>query len=246
MADAGVVRDGDRLPWLEPYRAPAMSKPRGPRVALVAAALISVAAALSIPALRTADVPADQPASPPQVSMPLAAPDAMQLDVPEVPVTASADAVVEPSAPVSSAKRRVARRHAYRPARRIVSAGPERDSYDSVIAEQIANLPPPAPVIQPAPPPIILRPAVNPKAEVVKGKTAQLGVYLSHRQAEAAWRSAIKDYTFLVTMPRDIQPVRFRSSARRFYRLQLGTPSRRHALQLCRNLRQTGRACTVA
>ena len=44
------------------------------------------------------------------------------------------------------------------------------------------------------------------------------------RQAELAWQSAVRDYTFLVTMPKSIEPISIRS--KRFYRLQLGTPSR--------------------
>ena len=45
-------------------------------------------------------------------------------------------------------------------------------------------------------------------------------------------------------MPKRIQPVRIRSKL--YYRLQLGTPSRTHAKQLCGNLKQIGRSCTVA
>ena len=47
-----------------------------------------------------------------------------------------------------------------------------------------------------------------------------------------------------VTMPKSIEPISIRS--KRFYRLQLGTPSRLHAKQLCTNLKTIGRACTVA
>jgi len=96
----------------------------------------------------------------------------------------------------------------------------------------------------PAPPLDPPRPAVNASARVVRGKTVQLGVFKTYRQAEIAWRSAIRDYTYLVTMPKSIQPVRIRSKL--YYRLQLGTPSRTHAKQLCGNLKQIGRSCTVA
>jgi hypothetical protein len=74
----------------------------------------------------------------------------------------------------------------------------------------------------------------------------QLGIYLTQRQAEIAWQSAIRDYTFLVTMPKSISTVRLGTRGKRYYRLQLGTPSKRHAKQLCGNLKATGRSCTVA
>jgi hypothetical protein len=144
---------------------------------------------------------------------------------------------------------RVAR--GWRPSRpRIVTALPERDAYEVVMSQQIGSVEiPPSPVVTPAPAPALAlpaRPAVNPAAEVVKGKTVQLGVYLTARQAELAWQSAIRDYTFLVTMPKSITPVRWGAKQKTYYRLQLGTPSKRHARQLCGNLKATGRACTVA
>jgi hypothetical protein len=111
---------------------------------------------------------------------------------------------------------------------------------------------PPLPEITPAAlaiaaiplPPDPPRPAVNPSARVVRGKTVQMGVYVTQAQAEAAWQRAIRDYTYLVTMPKSIEAISIRS--RRFYRLQLGTPSKKHAKQLCTNLKSIGRACTVA
>ena len=54
----------------------------------------------------------------------------------------------------------------------------------------------------------------------------------------------MRDYTYLVTMPKSIEAISIRS--KRFYRLQLGTPSKKHAKQLCSNLKSIGRACTVA
>jgi hypothetical protein len=75
-------------------------------------------------------------------------------------------------------------------------------------------------------------------------KTVQMGVHLTQAQAEAAWQRAVSDYTYLVTMPKSIEPITIRS--KRYYRLQLGTPSKRHAKQLCTNLKSIGRAGTVA
>ena len=127
---------------------------------------------------------------------------------------------------------------------------PTEAAYQQVVKSQSETVPVPevsatalaiaAIPIPPDPP----RPAVNPSAQLVRGKTVQMGVYLTQAQAEAAWQRAIRDYTFLVTMPKNIQPISIRS--KRFYRLQLGTPSKKHAKQLCSHLKSTGRACTVA
>jgi hypothetical protein len=111
----------------------------------------------------------------------------------------------------------------------------ETEVVASEAALAIASLP------LPADPP---RPVVDPMAQVVRGKTVQLGVYLTRTQAEAAWQSAVRDYTHLVTMPKSIEAISIRS--KRFNRLQLGTPSKKHAKQLCSNLKSIGRACTVA
>jgi hypothetical protein len=123
--------------------------------------------------------------------------------------------------------------------REVVKGQAEEGAETEVVASEaalaIADLP-----LPPDPP----RPAVDPSAQVVRGKTVQLGVYLTQAQAEAAWKSAIRDYTYLVTMPKSIEAITIRS--KRFYRLQLGTPSKKHAKQLCSNLKSIGRACTVA
>nr|WP_294851388.1 hypothetical protein [uncultured Sphingomonas sp.] len=88
------------------------------------------------------------------------------------------------------------------------------------------------------------RPAVNPAAKVVRKQTIRMGVYLTAAQADVAWRAAVRDYTYLVTMPRQVAPVTYRG--RRYYQLNLGTPSRNHAMQLCRNLKSIGHNCSVA
>jgi hypothetical protein len=143
-------------------------------------------------------------------------------------------------------------RPASRPKRKI-TAVPTRAAYRGVMREQGEETSPVEPVVVsdaalaiaalpvPADPP---RPAVNPAAQVVRGKTVQMGVYLTRSEAEAAWNSAIRDYTYLVTMPKSIEPISIRS--KRYYRLQLGTPSKSYAKQLCSNLKSIGRACTVA
>ena len=245
MADAGVARDPGRLPWLEPYRAPPRNKSNRSAGAAAAIGAVGLAAVLTL-LMRDAPIfPAREPAAP-QASVVLPAPVDMGPQIILPPLA------VREEAPPPSARRTAPVRHARARVHRRIKTVPTSVAYRTVVKEQsgelveldaatanvamaIAALP-----LPPDPP----RPAVNPAAQVVRGKTVQLGVYTTSRQAEAAWRSAIRDYTYLVTMPKSIQAISIRS--RRFYRLQLGTPSRQHARQLCTNLKSIGRTCTVA
>ncbi|QDP19147.1 SPOR domain-containing protein [Sphingomonas xanthus] len=244
MGDAGVVGNRDRLPWLEPYRAPS-AKPSNRKAGLSAA--IGVIGLTAVVTLLNRDLPwpaadTEREAS---VALPAPTPFSPPVEAPSAGAPLASENAAEPSAqPVRQAPATASRRR--------TTAEPRRDSFRQVAAEQadlplasdsmaseavlaIAALP-----LPPDPP----RPVVNPAAQVVRGRTVQLGVYVSSRQAEAAWRSAISDYTYLVTMPKSIEAIRY--GQKRFYRLQLGTPSRQHARQLCSNLKSIGRACTVA
>lgn len=244
MADAGVLRAGDRLPWLEPYRPP--SRRPSNRKAGIAAVIgaIGLGGVATLLALRVMPLP-QGPAEPTaEVALP---PAMIRLERAPAPLRSQPEPqLAEPvkiERPEAPPRRQIARRLKAEPTRtayREVLAGQADEAGDApdISAEAMAIAALPAP---PADPP---RPAVNPSARVVRGKTVQLGVYKTARQAEIAWRSAIRDYTYLVTMPKSIQPIRIRSKT--YYRLQLGTPSRTHAKQLCGNLKQTGRACTVA
>jgi hypothetical protein len=242
MADAGVARDPGRLPWLEPYRAPPRAKSnRRPGVA----AAIGAIGLTAVLALLTRDIiPASSDeAALPQASVVLPAPADLQPQIALPPLKTGDE-------PVAAADAEPARlvRPARQP-RRKITAVPTRAAYRKVVKGQaeepaetvseealaIAAMP-----LPPDPP----RPAVNPAAKIVRGKTVQMGVYLTQAQAEAAWQRAVSDYTYLVTMPKSIEPITIRS--KRYYRLQLGTPSKRHAKQLCTNLKSIGRACTVA
>jgi len=248
MADAGVPRDAGRLPWLEPYRAPPRKKTNrrpGTAVAIGTIGLAAVVAFLmrDAPLLPVAEEPV------PQVSVVLPEPAEMQPQIVLPPLQSHQQAVAVTPERAVAAPRRVKVT-----ARRRIKAVPTRAAYRTVVKDQaggatatevvaseaaIAIAALPAPAETP-----LVRPAVNPRAKVVRGKTVQLGVYTSSRQAELAWQSAVRDYTYLVTMPKSIEPISIRS--KRFYRLQLGTPSKQHAKQLCNNLKTIGRACTVA
>lgn len=241
MAEAGAARDPGRLPWLEPYRAPprkTSNRRPGVAAAVGAVGLVAVITLLTRDMVRP---PAAETAVP-QASVVLPAPVDMgppivvaRLQPREERTTSSPEAAVRSARPKP---------------RRNIRPIPQRAAYRAVVEEQVEQPAAPEPsaaaiAIASLPlPPDPPRPAVNPSARVVRGKTVQLGVYRTPGQAEAAWRSAIRDYTFLVTMPKHIEAISLRS--RRFYRLQLGTPSKRHARELCANLKTTGRVCTVA
>jgi SPOR domain len=244
MADAGVARDAGRLPWLEPYHAPAKRKPSNRRPGVAAAiGAIGLAAVVTLLTRDMIPLPITQEAAP-QASVVLPAPEDLQPQV----VVAPLNLGEEPAAVAESEPARLVRPP--RQVRRKIKAVPARAAYREVMKQQAeepveAEVSEAALAIAAIPlPPDPPRPAVNPAAKVVRGKTVQLGVYLTKGQAEAAWQRAVTDYTYLVTMPKSIEPITIRS--KRYFRLQLGTPSRKHAKQLCTNLKSIGRACTVA
>ena len=242
MADAGVARDPGRLPWLEPYRAPAR-RPSNRRSGVTA--VIGAVGLAAVIVLLTRDiVPADEPVEGPQASVVLPAPEDLQPQI-ILPPLEQRQAAVEVEEDEPGRLVRPARQ-----VRRKIRAVPTAGAYREVVKSQSEE--PPVPEVTEAAlaiaaiplPPDPPRPAVNPSARVVRGKTVQLGVYLTAGQAEAAWQNAVRDYTYLVTMPKSIQAITIRS--KRFYRLQLGTPSKKHARQLCTNLKSIGRTCSVA
>ncbi len=249
MADAGVARD--RLPWLEPYRAPQPKKKQkaeSNRIGVAAIGAVTLAGVITLLVNRGAPLlPADEPAPAAQVVLPV--PADLQPQIILSPIEVRPEQLKEAPA-VERARPTELRRAA--PPRRKIKAVPTRTAYREVMREQAAKPAAPAPAVSEAAlaiaalplPPDPPRPAVDPSAQVVRGKTVQMGVYTTQGQAEAAWRSAVRDYAYLVTMPKSIEPISIRS--KRFYRLQLGTPSKKHAKQLCTNLKSIGRACTVA
>ena len=244
MADAGVLRAGDRLPWLEPYRPPSR-RPSNRSAGF--AAIVGVAGMAGVATLLAVRILPLPDASQPSAEVVLPPPSEIKAEPVPQPLVEAEEPTAEPARTVVASP---AVHRGRTVVRRRIKAEPTRDAYSDVTKAQadgateevseaaIAIASMPAPPIDPP------RPAVNASAQVVRGKTVQLGVFKTYRQAEIAWRSAIRDYTYLVTMPKSIQPVRIRSKL--YYRLQLGTPSGKHAKQLCGNLKQIGRSCRVA
>lgn len=244
MDDAGAVRDPGRLPWLEPYRAPARKRSNRRSGVTATIGAIGLAAVVTLLTRDMVPLTEEQPAAP-EVTMVLPAPEDLQPQIVLPPLEVAAKPAVTRSVHRAKPVRRVVRHP-----RRKIRAVPTEDAYRDVIQTQSEE--PPVPEVSAAAlaiaaiplPPDPPRPAVNPSARVVRGKTVQMGVYVTAGQAEAAWQKAVRDYTYLVTMPKNIRAITIRS--KRFYTLQLGTPSRRHARQLCTNLKTIGRSCTVA
>ena len=243
MADAGVVRDANRLPWLEPYRAPPRNKSNRKTGLTAVIGAVGLAVVVTFLTRDLIPMPATEPASEASVTLP--APVDMQPQIVLPPLHFS-----EP--PIELAKPTPDFRRPAPLPRRKIKAVPTNAAYRDVVNEQTGEVPEVEVVASEAAlaiadlplPPDPPRPAVDPTAQVVRGKTVQMGIYLTRAQAEAAWQSAIRDYTYLVTMPKNIEAISIRS--KRFYRLQLGTPSKKHAKQLCSNLKSIGRTCTVA
>jgi hypothetical protein len=77
------------------------------------------------------------------------------------------------------------------------------------------------------------------------GRIIQLGVYYDPRHADAAWRRVVIAYPYLGKLPKAVVPARGMANQPVYYRLQLGTRSRRDARILCRNLLSIGRGCRV-
>ncbi|MDP9423829.1 MAG: hypothetical protein M3Q19_13530 [Pseudomonadota bacterium] len=246
MADGGVARDPGRLPWLEPYRAPAR-KPSNRRSGVTAAVgAIGLAAVITLLTRDMIPPAVERQEEAAEAVIVLPAPEDLQPQIVLPPL----ETRQEPAVAAPQKGTRLVRPAPQRTQRRKIRAVPTTTAYRQVIKTQ-SEEPPVTEVTEAALaiaaipiPPDPPRPAVNPSARVVRGKTVQLGVYLTAGQAEAAWQRAVRDYTFLVTMPKHIQPISIRS--KRFYRLQLGTPSKRYATQLCSNLKSIGRICSVA
>ena len=227
MSNNRPATDGDRLPWLGamPDRAAAP----GPRAAvrgltiLVVLLTLALIGSLSLLLLRGRNAPS--------VAAPTNSPPAATVNLPVAPVVPSPP--TSPPAKIAEAAPPVVR-EATPP--RQVRAKPARKPR---IVHRHA-----APRRAPTPPVIVHRgPPAWPAA--TRGRVMQLGAFNSAGQAVIAWRSTVRDYPYLGTLPRKI--VRIRVGPRRtlYYRLQVAAPSPRHSEPICRVVRATRRACLV-
>lgn len=239
MAEKRAVTDGDRLPWLGPL--PERSAAPGPRAAvrgltiIVALLAVALAGTLSLLILRDSDVPSAPPASP--------AP-AAKVDLPAAPPPAPAPAPIPVLPPATQAPAPVARLADAPPPRAMAKPVVKKASVRKASVKKRRAAPRPATKPQIA----VQREVRNwpPVAWVgTPGSVIQIGAYSSPRQADIAWRSSIRAYPYLATLPRKVTTVRVGPKRIRYYRLQLGTPSPIHASQTCRNLRSIRRSCIV-
>lgn len=231
MSDKRPATDGDRLPWLGPM--PGRTVAPGPRAAvrgltlLVVLLTVALTGTLSLILLRGRDAPTIatpvQPASTAKVDLPAArvAPPPLAPVLPTKLAEAQAP-TVKLAAPAKQVRAKSTKsvKQARAKKRR---ATPRRVSRPQVRVHRGVRNWPVAP----------------------RGRVIQLGAFNSAGQADVAWRSTVRDYTYLGTLPRKITPVRIGPRRKLYYRLQVATPSPRHAVLICRVVRATRRACIV-
>lgn len=242
------IGDGERLPWLEPYREPSAklaavrsrsSKPRpsrAPRAALWTVATLALLAAVggggywlgqrtgSVPSAvdgrPSQDIVAEAPAGPfaPPPDQPIEPPVPPAVEAPPAPV-------VEPTRPTGT--RADARRPSAKAKTRPSAA--RRRQQDSVTAKQREavrtwpKMPSPGPA----------------------GQVIQLGAFSTRARAEAAYRQRVARYPLLAGMPQVVVPVITKPRGQVLYVLRLGTSSRQQSQIVCRNLEQSGDHCLV-
>ena len=250
-ADSG---DGERLPWLEPFKEPAdklaearkrpaPAKPRR-RTAWWPIAGVALLAAVGgggywlgqqrggdpAPA-PAADRPVvSRPPSPPPVE-PLAqkpAEEPAATAVAEAPITEPA---AKPEARPQKPERRAERAKPRPTPRKAKLRSPDtsRPSYDRVVAKQreAARTWPKMPSPGPA------------------GQVIQLGAFSTRARARAAYRQRVARYPLLAGMPQVVVPVITKPRGQVLYVLRLGTQSRQQSHIVCRNLRRSGDHCLV-
>ena len=232
--------DGDRLPWLEPYResrAPGRPLPRrGYRKPLAAGVALGLLLAVGAGGYwlgqRGDERPVPRPSATVVVPPPLAAPAevAAVQPAPAPPVTEQP----KPATTAEADKPRPVRKLAKRkppPRKKIRSAGIERRRLDAVSAAQRrrASTRPWPKMPSPGPP----------------GRVIQLGAFSTPVRAHSAYSARIARYPTLATMPRVVVPVVTKPDGRVLYVLRLGTTSRQHSKTVCRNLRASGDHCLV-
>ena len=235
MTDRRPVTDGDRLPWLGPM--PDRSSAPGPRAAvrgltiLVVLLTIALAGTVSLLLLRDRDAPTasvtPQPSA--RIDVPVrtvAPPVAPPIEPAPLPPTKLAEA------PTSTAKPAA-------PATRVRATSPRTATKARVQPRRTVTR-------RVSRPPVRVHRGTRYFPTTPRGRVIQLGAFTSARQAVNAWASTVHDYPYLGTLPRKIVIIRVGPNRVRYYRLQVATPSPRHAEPVCRVVRATRRACIVA
>lgn len=239
--------DGERLPWLEPYREPAAKltaarakaarpeAPRNPRAALWGTAVLALIALAGGGGYWLGQRDAD---APPAVEAPLTAAIASRPAAPPIapPVENEVAAIAEPeveTVPVAEPvkPKPAATRARPEPPRKakLRRADTKRPAYDRVTAKQreAARTWPKMPSPGPA------------------GQVIQLGAFSTRGRATAAYRQRVARYPLLAGMPQVVVPIITRPRGEVLYVLRLGTQSREQSKIICRNLRRSGDHCLV-
>ena len=261
--------DGERLPWLEPYRdaKPPPARPLKPPVSKNAAPQRSrsgmlLGGALAAGLLATGSYWFGRESAPrdvirPQTTVitPLPPPTATVQPPGEAPALPYRSFGDQPAGPVATAQPEVTaprripsrhRRHA-QPAVRIHRHAvppppPAAPPQPRVVAEAAAPVAPMtvAPV-RPAP----VRVAPAPPSVGKPGDVIELGVFISRGTAQRALHRMVRRYPYLGTRPKMILSQPPIAGWPQVYRLRLGTGSPRNAKILCRYVHTIGKRCSV-
>ena len=260
--------DGDRLPWLEPYREaktpppakPAATKPGPPPRRARSGMLLGGVLAVGLLAAgsywfgrETAPRDVIRPQTTVIAPLPPAATSVQpQGEAPALPYRSLGD---QPAGPVTKAQPEVAAPHRVR--------SHQRRHAQSVVRIHRHAVPPPPP---PAPPqPRVVAEAAAPVAPVIvapvrpapirvapppisvgnSGDVIELGVFISRGTAQRALRRIVRRYPYLGTRPKMILSQPPAAGWPHVYRLRLGTGSRRNAKILCRYVHTIGKRCSV-
>ena len=231
--------DGDRLPWLEPYRdskAPGRPLPRrGYRRPIMAGAafglLLAAAGAGYWLGQRDDPAPTERPSATVVLPPPRPAPVEIAAKPPPAEPVAEQPA---PAAPAEAEKPKPAKRLAERkaPARKTIrSAGTQQRKARAVRSAQQR---------QAAARPWPKMPSPGPPGRVI-----QLGAFSTPARANYAYSARVARYPLLGQMPRVVVPIITKPDGRVLYALRLGTTSRQQSKIVCRNLRASGDHCLV-
>jgi hypothetical protein len=231
--------DGDRLPWLEPYResrAPGRPLPsRGYRKPVVAGValglLLAVGAGGYLLGQRGDTPPVEQPSAtvavPPATPAPVEVAEALPSAAPPIaqPAPVEPAAAEKPKPPKKVAKRKPP------PRKKIRTAGIQKSRLNAVRAAQERQA--------------LSRPWPKMPSPGPAGQVIQLGAFSTPDRAHAAYGARIARYPVLAPMPKVVVPVVTKPDGRILYVLRLGTSSRQQSKTLCRNLRASGDHCLV-